>query len=36
VLDGIKPGDKVIVSGTQVLIDGTPVQQQNQTSSSGL
>ena len=25
VLDGIKPGDKVIVSGTQFLIDGAPV-----------
>ncbi len=37
VLDGIKPGDKVIVSGTQVLIDGSPVQeQQNQASGSGL
>jgi RND family efflux transporter MFP subunit len=35
VLDGIKPGDKVIVSGTQVLIDGAPVQeQQNQASGS--
>lgn len=28
VLDGIKPGDKVIVSGTQFLVDGTPVAQQ--------
>ena len=25
VLDGIKPGDKVIVSGTQYLVDGAPV-----------
>ncbi len=25
VLDGIKPGDKVIVSGTQFLLDGAPV-----------
>ncbi len=25
VLSGIKPGDKVIVSGTQFLVDGTPV-----------
>ncbi len=25
VRDGIKPGDKVIVSGTQFLIDGAPV-----------
>jgi len=28
VLDGIKPGDKVIVSGTQFLIDGTAVAPQ--------
>lgn len=35
VLDGIKPGDKVIVSGTQVLIDGAPVQEQ-QKQGSGL
>ena len=28
VLDGIKPGDKVIVSGTQFLIDGAPVAPQ--------
>jgi len=26
VMDGLKPGDKVIVSGIQFLIDGTPVQ----------
>jgi RND family efflux transporter MFP subunit len=25
VLEGIKPGDKVIVSGTQFLVDGAPV-----------
>ncbi len=25
VLDGIKPGDKIIVSGTQFLVDGAPV-----------
>ncbi len=25
VLDGIKPGDKIVVSGTQFLIDGAPV-----------
>jgi len=28
VLDGIKPGDKVIVSGTQFLLDGAPVSPQ--------
>lgn len=28
VLDGVKPGDKVIVSGTQFLVDGTPVTPQ--------
>jgi RND family efflux transporter MFP subunit len=28
VLDGIKPGDKVIVSGTQFLLDGMPVVPQ--------
>jgi RND family efflux transporter MFP subunit len=28
VLDGIKAGDKVIVSGTQVLVDGAPVVPQ--------
>jgi hypothetical protein len=26
VLEGIKAGDKIIVSGTQFLIDGAPVQ----------
>jgi len=25
VLEGIKPGDKIIVSGTQFLVDGAPV-----------
>jgi RND family efflux transporter MFP subunit len=29
VLDGIKPGDKVIVSGTQYLVDGAPVVPQS-------
>jgi RND family efflux transporter MFP subunit len=28
VLDGVKPGDKVVVSGTQFLIDGMPVVPQ--------
>jgi RND family efflux transporter MFP subunit len=28
VLEGVKPGDKVIVSGTQFLIDGTPITPQ--------
>jgi RND family efflux transporter MFP subunit len=28
VLEGIKPGDKVIVSGTQYLVDGAPVMPQ--------
>ncbi|HST11199.1 MAG TPA: efflux RND transporter periplasmic adaptor subunit [Terriglobales bacterium] len=28
VLDGVKPGDKVIVSGTQFLVDGAPVTPQ--------
>ncbi len=28
VIDGVKPGDKVIVSGTQFLIDGAPVVPQ--------
>jgi RND family efflux transporter MFP subunit len=31
VLDGIKPGDKVVVSGTQFLIDGIPVIPQEST-----
>jgi hypothetical protein len=25
VLEGIKPGDKIVVSGTQFLVDGAPV-----------
>lgn len=29
VLEGIKPGDKVIVSGTQYLVDGAPVAPQS-------
>ena len=29
VLNGIKPGDKVIVSGTQFLVDGVPVTPQS-------
>ena len=29
VLDGVKPGDKVIVSGTQFLVDGVPVSPQS-------
>jgi RND family efflux transporter MFP subunit len=29
VLEGVKPGDKVIVSGTQFLIDGSPVTPQS-------
>lgn len=32
VLDGIKPGDKVVVTGTQFLIDGIPVVPQESTS----
>lgn len=28
VLEGVKPGDKVIVSGTQFLVDGVPVNPQ--------
>ena len=35
VLDGIRPGDRVIVSGTQVLVDGTPVKAKDQASGSG-
>jgi RND family efflux transporter MFP subunit len=36
VLDGIKPGDKVVVSGTQYLIDGIPVipQESNPQAST--
>jgi len=29
VLEGIKPGDKLIVSGTQLLVDGAPVAPQS-------
>jgi hypothetical protein len=29
VLDGIKPGDKIIVSGVQMLADGMPVAPSN-------
>jgi len=32
VLDGLKPGDHLIVSGTQFLQDGTPVTEQIQSS----
>lgn len=32
VLDGIKPGDKVIISGTQFLVDGAPVAPQESSS----
>jgi RND family efflux transporter MFP subunit len=32
VLDGVKPGDKVVVSGTQFLIDGIPVLPQESSS----
>jgi len=32
VLDGVKPGDKVVVSGTQFLIDGVPVVPQESNS----
>lgn len=33
VLDGVRPGDKVVVSGTQFLIDGIPVVPQESSSS---
>jgi RND family efflux transporter MFP subunit len=33
VLDGVKPGDKVVISGTQFLIDGIPVVPQESTTS---
>ena len=29
VLDGIKPGDKIVVSGTQFLVDGAPIIPQS-------
>src|SRR5271156_3107073 len=32
VLDGVKPGDKVVVSGTQFLVDGIPVIPQESSS----
>jgi RND family efflux transporter MFP subunit len=32
VLDGVQPGDKVVISGTQFLIDGIPVIPQESTS----
>jgi multidrug efflux pump subunit AcrA (membrane-fusion protein) len=34
VLDGIKPGDHLIVSGTQFLQDGVPVAEQTATPAS--
>jgi len=34
VLDGVKPGDKVVVSGTQFLIDGIPVVPQETAGNS--
>ncbi|MGA9527338.1 MAG: efflux RND transporter periplasmic adaptor subunit [Terriglobales bacterium] len=33
VLNGVKPGDKVIISGTQFLVDGIPVVPQESSSS---
>jgi len=33
VLDGVKPGDKVVVSGTQFLVDGAPVVPQEDSTS---
>jgi RND family efflux transporter MFP subunit len=32
VLDGVKPGDKIVISGTQFLIDGIPVVPQESSS----
>ena len=32
VIEGVKPGDKVVVSGTQFLIDGVPVVPQESSS----
>src|SRR5262249_42081730 len=29
VVDGIKPGERVVTSGTQKLMDGAPIQNQN-------
>ena len=34
VLDGVKPGDKVVVSGTQFLIDGVPVIPQERAAAN--
>jgi RND family efflux transporter MFP subunit len=34
VIDGVKPGDKVVISGTQFLIDGIPVIPQESTSTT--
>jgi hypothetical protein len=28
VLEGIKPGERIVVSGTQFLLDGAPVMPQ--------
>jgi RND family efflux transporter MFP subunit len=36
VLDGLKPGDHIIVSGTQFLQDGAPVTEQIQNNSKGV
>jgi RND family efflux transporter MFP subunit len=33
ILDGVKPGDKVVISGTQFLIDGIPVVPQEAAAS---
>jgi len=33
VLDGLKPGEHIIVSGTQILQDGMPISEQIQTDS---
>jgi len=35
VLDGVKPGDHIIVSGTQFLQDGAPVVEQMQAGAAG-
>ncbi|MGA7287509.1 MAG: efflux RND transporter periplasmic adaptor subunit [Terriglobales bacterium] len=32
ILDGVKPGDKVVISGTQFLVDGIPVVPQESSS----
>jgi RND family efflux transporter MFP subunit len=36
VLDGLKPGDHIIVSGTQFLQDGMPVTEQIQSNGKGV